>query len=68
MVYNTQNYWVLGLFPSAGIQENTTFLKLDLFSFTLCNGLSQDSSTYSSVNLVARLLQSPVAQKYCRCE
>jgi phage terminase large subunit-like protein len=30
MVYNTQNYWVLGLFPSAGI-ENTTFRKLDLF-------------------------------------
>jgi hypothetical protein len=26
MVYNTQNYWVFGLFPSSGILENTTFL------------------------------------------
>jgi hypothetical protein len=31
MVYNTQNYCVFGLFPSSGIQENTTFRKLDLF-------------------------------------
>jgi hypothetical protein len=31
MVCNTQNYWVLGLFPSSGILENTTFRKLDLF-------------------------------------
>jgi hypothetical protein len=31
MVYNTQNYWVLGIFPSSGILENTTFPKLDLF-------------------------------------
>jgi hypothetical protein len=31
MVYNTQNYWVFGLFPSSGILENTTFRKLDLF-------------------------------------
>jgi hypothetical protein len=30
MVYNTQNYWVFGLFPSSGILENTTFWKLDL--------------------------------------
>jgi hypothetical protein len=22
MVYNTQNYWVLGLFPSSGILQN----------------------------------------------
>jgi hypothetical protein len=22
MVYNTQNYWVFGLFPSSGILEN----------------------------------------------
>jgi hypothetical protein len=28
---NTQNYWVLGLFPSSGILDNTTFRKLDLF-------------------------------------
>jgi hypothetical protein len=27
MVYNTQNYWVSGLFPSSGILENTTFRK-----------------------------------------
>jgi hypothetical protein len=31
MVYNTQKYWVFGLFPSSGILENTTFRKLDLF-------------------------------------
>jgi hypothetical protein len=31
MVHNTQIYWVLGLFPSSGILENTTFRKLDLF-------------------------------------
>jgi hypothetical protein len=31
MVYNTQNYWLFGLFPSSGILENTTFRKLDLF-------------------------------------
>jgi hypothetical protein len=30
IVYNTQNYWVFGLFPSSGILENTTFRKLDL--------------------------------------
>jgi hypothetical protein len=27
----SQNCWVFGLFPSAGILENTTFRKLDLF-------------------------------------
>jgi hypothetical protein len=27
MVYNTQNYWVFGLFPSSGNLENTTFRK-----------------------------------------
>jgi hypothetical protein len=33
MVYNTQNYWVIILFPSSGIVEKreTTFRKLDLF-------------------------------------
>jgi hypothetical protein len=31
MVYNTQNYWDFGLFPSSDILENTTFRKLDLF-------------------------------------
>jgi hypothetical protein len=31
MVYNTENYWVFGLFPSSGILENTTIRKLDLF-------------------------------------
>jgi hypothetical protein len=33
MVYNTQNYWVFGLFLS-GILENTTFRKMDLFPFS----------------------------------
>jgi hypothetical protein len=32
MMYNTQNYWVFGLFPMSDILENTTFRKLDLFS------------------------------------
>jgi hypothetical protein len=31
MVYNTQNYWAFGLFPSSGILGNTTFRTLDLF-------------------------------------
>jgi hypothetical protein len=31
MVYNTQNYWVFGLFPLSGILENTAFRKLDQF-------------------------------------
>jgi hypothetical protein len=33
MMYSTQNYGVLGLFPSHGVLEsrNTTFRKLDLF-------------------------------------
>jgi hypothetical protein len=31
MMYNTQNYWVFGLFLLSGILENTTFRKLDLF-------------------------------------
>jgi hypothetical protein len=32
MVYNTQNYWVFGLFPSSRILETKKlFLKLDLF-------------------------------------
>jgi hypothetical protein len=33
MMYNTQNYWVFGLFPSSSIleKENTMFRKLDLF-------------------------------------
>jgi hypothetical protein len=31
MAYNTQNYWIFGLFPSSGILENTTFQKLICF-------------------------------------
>jgi hypothetical protein len=31
MVYNTQNYWVFGLFPLSCILENRAFRKLDLF-------------------------------------
>jgi hypothetical protein len=44
MVYNTQNYWVFGLFPSSGILENTTFLKLDLFP---SSGEGGEEDTYS---------------------
>jgi hypothetical protein len=31
MVYNTRDYWVLGLCPSSGILNDATFRKLDLF-------------------------------------
>jgi hypothetical protein len=31
MLYNTQNCWVSGLFPSSGILDNSTFRKPDLF-------------------------------------
>jgi hypothetical protein len=44
-VYNTQNYWVLGLRPSSGILkdiENTTFGKLNLFPFS-----GEGGDTYS---------------------
>jgi hypothetical protein len=40
---NTQNYWVLGLFPSSGILENT-FRKLDLFP---SSGEGGGEDTYS---------------------
>jgi hypothetical protein len=42
MVYNMQNYWVLGLCLSPGILKNTTFLQMDLFP---SSGKGQD--TYS---------------------
>jgi hypothetical protein len=45
MVYNTQNYWVFGLFPSSGILENTTFQKLDLFP---SSGEGGGEDTYSA--------------------
>jgi hypothetical protein len=44
MVYNTQNYWVFGLFPLSGILENMTFQKLDLF---LSSGEGGGEDTYS---------------------
>jgi hypothetical protein len=44
MVYNTQNDWVFGLFPSSGILENTTFRKLDLFPYS---GEGGGEDTYS---------------------
>jgi hypothetical protein len=44
MVYNTQNYWVFGLFPSSGILENT-FRKLDLFP---SSGEEGGEDTYSA--------------------
>jgi hypothetical protein len=31
MVYNTQNHWVFGLYPSSRKLENTMFRKLDPF-------------------------------------
>jgi hypothetical protein len=46
MVYNTQNYWVFGLFPSSGIPENTTFRKLDLFP---SSGEGGGEDTYSVI-------------------
>jgi hypothetical protein len=44
MAYNTQNCWVLGLFASSGILENTTFGKLDLFP---SSGEGGGEDTYS---------------------
>jgi hypothetical protein len=44
MVYNTQNYWVFGLFPLSCILENTTFRKLDLFP---SSGEGGGEDTYS---------------------
>jgi hypothetical protein len=44
MVYNTQDYWVFGLFPSSGILENTMFQKLDLFP---SSGEGGGEDTYS---------------------
>jgi hypothetical protein len=44
MVYNTQNYWVFGLFPSSGILENTTFWKLYLLP---SSGEGGGEDTYS---------------------
>jgi hypothetical protein len=48
MVYNIQNYWVFGIYPSSGILklENTTFLKPDLFPSS-----GEGGSTYSAVSL-----------------
>jgi hypothetical protein len=43
MVYNTQNYWVFGLFPSSGILENTMFRKLDLIPFSGKGPVSETS-------------------------
>jgi hypothetical protein len=44
MMYDTQNYWVFGLFTSAGILENTTIRKLDLFP---SSGEGGGEDTYS---------------------
>jgi hypothetical protein len=44
MVFNTQNYWVFGHFPSSGILENTTFRKQDLFP---SSGEGGGEDTYS---------------------
>jgi hypothetical protein len=44
MMYNTQNYWVFGLFQSSGILEKTTFRILDLFP---SSGVGGGEDTYS---------------------
>jgi hypothetical protein len=44
MVYNTQNYWVFGLYLSSGILENTTFRKQEKFPST---GEGWGEDTYS---------------------
>jgi hypothetical protein len=54
MVYNTQNYWVLGLFLSSGILENTTFRKLDLCP---SSGEDEVEDTYSVGPLRKLLVQ-----------
>jgi hypothetical protein len=44
MAYNTQNYWVFGLYPLSGILKtrNATFWKLDPFPSS-----SEEGDTYS---------------------
>jgi hypothetical protein len=56
MVYNTQNYWVFGPFPSSGILENMTFWKLDLFP---SSGEGGGEDTYSL---------DPVSETSCSLE
>jgi hypothetical protein len=52
MVYSTQNYRRLGLFPSSGLLENrnTTFRKIDLFPSS-GEGGEDPSSTHVRVLL-----------------
>jgi hypothetical protein len=47
MVYNTQNNWLSGLWPSSGYLNNqkATFRKLDLFSYS---GEGKEASTLFS--------------------
>jgi hypothetical protein len=73
MVYNTQNYWVLGLFPSSGILENTTFRKLELFP---SSGEGGGEDTYSVGPLRKELISitgvrtetDPVSETSCSPE
>jgi hypothetical protein len=54
MVYNTQNYWVFGIFPSSGILENTTFRKLDLFPSSGEDGGEDTYSVRQFTNLLEK--------------
>jgi hypothetical protein len=59
MVYNTQNYWVFGFFPSSGILDNTTFRKLDLFPSSDEGG---GEDTYSVEPLHLRTETDPASE------
>jgi hypothetical protein len=63
MVYNTQNYWVFGLFPSSGTLENTTFRKLDLFP---SSGEGGGEDTYSVGPLRENPFESTCISMLCR--
>jgi hypothetical protein len=73
MVYNTQDYWVFGLFPSSGILENTTFRKLDPFPSS--GPVIEISSFYGAQlsrcllpHLHLRTETDPVSEKSCSLE
>jgi hypothetical protein len=61
MVYNTQNYWIFGLFPSSGILENTAFRKLHLHLRTETDPVSE---TYSLEYQMMEKSKNPVIMYY----
>jgi hypothetical protein len=64
MVYNTQNFWVFGLFPSSGSLENTTFRKLDLLPSSGGGGRAQ-LSRWLLPYLPLRTETEPLSETSC---